>query len=139
MSKFVQVDFSTRHAGVERVENAFSYLKSRPWGRDGARLQAGVLVSAVVAALLVIANQLIETITDGHLFAAWIGLWAVGFAAMALLARPAGKLIHKARSFLKARKQLRVEAAQDNRFWQAALDDARLTADIRAATGRAGG
>ena len=139
MSKFVQVDFSTRHAGVERVENAVSYLKSRPWGRNGARLQAGVLVAAVVAALLVVSNQLIETITDGHLFAAWIGLWAVGFAAMALLARPASQFVAKLRSAKRERQAARRAADQDAHYWQAALDDERLMADIRGAMGRVGG
>lgn len=139
MSKFVQVDFSTQHAGVERLENAVSYLKSRPWGRDGARLQAGVLVTAVLAALLVAANQLIETITDGHLFAAWIGLWAVGFAAMALLAQPLSKMGAKLRSAWRNRSQARLAATQDDRYWQAALHDERLMADIRGAMSRVGG
>jgi hypothetical protein len=139
MSKFVQVDFSTHHQGVERVENAVSYLKSRPWGRNGARLQAGVLVAAVVAALLVVSNQLIETITDGHLFAAWIGLWAVGFAAMALLARPASQFVAKLRNARREQQAARLAAAQDAYYWQAALDDERLMADIRSAMGRVGG
>ena len=139
MSKFVQVDFSTHHEGVERVENAVSYLKSRPWGRNGARLQAGVLVAAVVAALLVVSNQLIETITDGHLFAAWIGLWAVGFAAMALLARPASQFVAKLRSAKRERQAARRASAQDAHYWQAALEDERLMADIRGAMGRVGG
>lgn len=139
MSKFIHVDFSSHHAGVERVENAVSYLQSRPWGPDGARLQAGILVTALVAALLVVANQLIETIADGHLFAAWIGLWAVGFAAMALLARPFSQLLAKLRGARQARQEARRAAAQDQRFWQSALNDDRLMADIRGAMGRVGG
>jgi hypothetical protein len=139
MSKFVQVDFSTQHAGVQRIENAVSYLKSRPWGRDGARLQAGILVMAVVSALLVVSNHLIDTITDGHLLAAWIGLWAVGFAAMALLARPVSLLASGLRRAWVARQQARRAAAQDARFLEAAQHDERLMADIRAAMGRVGG
>ncbi len=139
MSKFVQVDFSTQHAGVARIENALVYLKSRPWGRDGARLQAGILVMAVVAALLVVSNHLIDTITDGHLLAAWIGLWAVGFAALALLARPLSRASAGLRQAWIARKQARRAAAQDARYWDAAQQDERLMADIRAAMGRVGG
>ncbi len=139
MSKFVHLDLPTRHAGVERVENAVAYLKSQRPRLSGARVQASVLVAAIVAALLVAANQFIETVTDGHLFAAWIGLWAVGFAAMALLAAPASRLVANLHQRMAQRRQERLAAEQDRKYWQAALDDARLMSDIRAAMGNVGG
>lgn len=46
---------------------------------------AALLLVGAVAALLVLADRLIDTWTDGHLFLAWVGLWLVIFAATALL------------------------------------------------------
>ena len=43
----------------------------------------------MVSALLVVANQVIDTWTEGHLLAAWMVLWLVAFAALALLTAPA--------------------------------------------------
>jgi hypothetical protein len=137
MSKFVHLDLPQSHAGAQRIENAIAYVgKHRP-RLSVARLQASLLVAAIVAALLLAANQLIETVTEGHLFAAWIGLWAVGFAAMALFAQPASRLAAKVQQHLAARREARRAADSDRRFWQAALDDARVMADIRAAMLRA--
>jgi peptidoglycan/LPS O-acetylase OafA/YrhL len=87
----------------------------------------------------VVANQLIETVTEGHLFAAWIGLWAVGFALMALLAAPASRFVADLRRRLAKRRAARLAEEQDRRYWQAAIDDPRLMADIRAAMGNVGG
>jgi hypothetical protein len=46
---------------------------------------AVLLLAGAVAALLVLADRLIDTWTDGHLFLAWVGVWLVIFAATALL------------------------------------------------------
>lgn len=133
MSKFIHIDQSISHPGVERIENAASFLKTRALRFNGSRALAAMLVTAIVAAILVVANQLIETITDGHLFAAWIGLWAIGFAAMALLLDPvfAGvAALRKAWGLWRAERRL---AAQDEKMWDLALRDARVMADIQAA------
>lgn len=133
MSKFVHIDVPTSHLGVERVENAVSFFKSRSVRFNGSRALAGMLVAALVAAVLVVANQVIETITDGHLFAAWIGLWALGFAAMALLLDPVFALTSGLRSAWRNWRAARRLAAQDEKLWDLALSDARVMADIRAA------
>ena len=133
MSKFIHIDQSTSHPGVERLENAAKFFKSHTFRLDDSRALAAMLVTAVVAALLVVANQVIETITDGHLFAAWIGLWAIGFAVMALLSQPAfaaTKALGKVWSNWRAARRL---AAQDEKMWELAQRDARVMADIRAA------
>lgn len=44
-----------------------------------------MLLALAVAALVVLADQRIDTWTDGHLFLGWMGLWVVIFAATALL------------------------------------------------------
>jgi hypothetical protein len=139
MNQFVHLEISHRHAGVERVENAVSYLKAHQPRLSAARLQASLLVTAIVAALLVAANQFIETVSDGHLFAAWLGLWAVGFALMALFAQPAAAWAARWRAGRAAARQARWAAEQDRKFWQAAQHDERVMADLRAAMARVGG
>ena len=37
---------------------------------------------------MVVANQVIDTWSEGHLLAAWMVLWVVAFAALALLTLP---------------------------------------------------
>jgi hypothetical protein len=133
MSKFVHTDFSTTHPGVERFESALTYLKTHRLSFNGSRALAVMLTTALVATLLVVANQVIDTITDGHLFAAWIGLWAVGFAAMALLLDPLLALTATLREAWGDWREARRLAAQDEKLWELALQDARVMADIRSA------
>jgi len=52
---------------------------------ENARGLAALLLAASVAALAVVADQLIETWLDNHLFLAWVALWAVVFAGSLLL------------------------------------------------------
>ncbi|MEN9473892.1 MAG: hypothetical protein RIS48_612 [Pseudomonadota bacterium] len=52
---------------------------------ENARGLAALLLAASVAALAVVADQLIETWLDDHLFLAWVALWAVVFAGSLLL------------------------------------------------------
>jgi hypothetical protein len=133
MSKFVHLDLPSSHRGVDRLENVASFVKSRRFRVDSSRALAAMLVTALVAAILVVGNQLIDTITDGHLFAAWIGLWALGFAAMALLLDPMYAVtaaLRKAWADWRAARRL---AAQDEMLWELAQRDPRVMADIRAA------
>lgn len=62
--------------------------RSRPAsGRRAVRFHGllAMLLALSVVVLLVLADRLIDTWTDGHLFLAWVGLWLVVFAATALL------------------------------------------------------
>jgi hypothetical protein len=89
-----------------------------------------MLLAAVVSSLLVVANQVVDTWTEGHLLAAWIILWVVAFAALALLAAPARRAAAAFRTAYLAWNERRIQEAQDQQYWQAALNDARLMADI---------
>jgi len=53
---------------------------------DGSRGLAAMLLAAVVAALVVLADQMISSWADGHLFLGWVALWVVVFAGLALFA-----------------------------------------------------
>ena len=130
MSRFIQVEYPSTHAGVARVEAAVNNLRETARSFDGARGAATLLLAAAVSALLVVANELVETWTEGHLFAAWVALWVIGFAGLALFAAPARALGGQLRSGLKAWAAARKQAAEDQQLWNLALQDARVMADL---------
>ena len=136
MSSFVHNHYSATHAGVDRAENAINTLVDTARSFDGARGMAALLLAAVVSALLVVANQVIDTWSEGHLLAAWIGLWTVGFAALALLAAPARRAALSLRGSLQSWNAERRQAAEDHKLWSLALNDARVMADISRAMSR---
>ena len=130
MTSYAHVNYPTEHPGVVRAENAIAALQNIAAGFDGARGAASLMLAAVVAALLVVANQVIDTWGEGHLLAAWMLLWAVAFAAIALLAAPARRASVMLRTSYKAWVESRRQAAEDQRTWSVALQDARVMADL---------
>jgi hypothetical protein len=131
MTSFAHVQYPTEHPGVVRLERAGNTLKSL-FG-DATRSGASLLLAAMVAALVVVANQIIDTWSEGHLLAAWIVMWMVAFAALALLATPAKRAAISLRPGLKRWAAARRQAAQDRELWQLALTDARVMADLNCA------
>ena len=130
MSRFVHVDYPTTHAGVARFERGLKAIAATVRSFDGARGTATLMLAAFVSALLVIANEVVTTWTEGHLMAAWIALWAVGFAALALFAAPARQLGLSLRHGLKAWSARRKQEAADQKLWAIAQTDARVMADL---------
>jgi hypothetical protein len=130
MTAFAHVDHPTEHPGVARAERIAESLKLAVSRFDGARAGASMLLAAIVAALLVVANQVIDTWTEGHLLAAWIVMWAIAFASLALLATPAKRAAAGLRSGLKRWAAARKQAEEDRKLWDVALTDARVMADI---------
>src|SRR4051812_40589354 len=130
MTSFVHVDRPAQHPGVARAERVFSAVGDLVANFDGARATATLLLAAIVSALLVVANQVVDTWTEGHLLAAWIVMWTVAFAAIALLATPAKRAAVGLRAGFMAWSEARRQAAQDEQLWNVALTDARVMADI---------
>jgi hypothetical protein len=130
MTTFVQANYPTVHQGVVRAERAAESLQAFASGFDGARGAATLLLAAVVAALLVVANQLVDTWTEGHLLAAWVVMWTIAFAALALLATPARRATRGVRGWLRDAAAARREAKADRQLWTIAVTDARVMADI---------
>ncbi len=138
MASFVHLDYPSEHPGVVRAERLARLVKSLARGFDSARVSASFLLAAVVAALLVAANEVVETWTDGHLLAAWIVMWTVAFASLALLAAPARKVTLGLGEVFKRLIAHRKQVAEDEKLWLVALTDARVMADIsRAMSARA--
>ncbi|HSI52730.1 MAG: hypothetical protein ACAH21_09365 [Ramlibacter sp.] len=130
MTSFAHVDHPTEHPGVMRAERLAEAVAKAARNFDGARAGASMLLAAIVAALMVVANQVIDTWTEGHLLAAWIVMWAVAFAALALLASPARRAVASLRAGTRQWAAARKQAAQDEKLWAIALTDARVMADI---------
>jgi len=135
MTSFVHVTFPKQHPGVNRAERVIGMLRSfRGRARHGS-----LLLAAVVSALLVVVDQVIDTWSEGHLLAAWIVMWAVAFGAMALLAAPAREAARHLTTGFARWNAARIRAADDRRLWELAQTDARVMADLRCAITRSGG
>ncbi|MFN3377043.1 MAG: hypothetical protein ACK40S_10890 [Burkholderiaceae bacterium] len=138
MTSFVHIDYPTQHPGVVRAENAAAALKDAAHSFEGARGTATLLLAAVVSALLVVANQVIDTWSEGHLLAAWMVLWVVAFAALALLATPTRRAGLALRAAWGRWAEARRRAAEDERTWNLATQDYRVMADLILARDRLG-
>ncbi len=130
MTSFVHVAQPTEHPGVARAERAADSIKQAANAMMSPRGAASLLLAAIVSALLVAANQVMDTWTDGHLMVGWIALWTIGFAALALAAGPVRAAVLQTRGKLRQWSAARRAQAQDEALWQVALTDARVMADI---------
>lgn len=133
MTRFVHIESPTEHAGVVRFEAALASARQIHKDFDGARSLAGALLAAMVAALIVVADQLIDTWVDGHLLAAWVALWGIAFAALALLAPTARKLSFQLLDSLNAWSRRLAKKRADARLMEMARQDPRVMAEINAA------
>ena len=103
MTSFVQPNYPTHHEGIERIGEALDSAEVVFHKMTGARSVATFLLAAVVSGLILAANQLIDTWADGHLLAAWIALWTVAFAALALAASPIRRAVVSVKNLTAAR------------------------------------
>ena len=90
----------------------------------------------VVAALVVVADQMMDTWADGHMLAAWVALWAVAFTAVGLFAGATRQLAAKLLSSLDAWSAHLAQRRADDRLWAFAQSDARLMAELQGAISR---
>jgi hypothetical protein len=124
MARFADFEFSTPTP------------QGTPAAGEASKTLAGVLLSAVIASFLVVADQVIENWADGHLLLGWLALWSLVFAGLAFCARPLRRastaLAQSLEKHLKDAAQARLEA----RMWDAARMDPRVMDELRAATKR---
>jgi hypothetical protein len=122
----------------------YAYLDAAPAAQSatstgktaGSRTLAGMLLAAVLSALLVVAGQVIDTWTDGHLLAGWVALWTVAFAALALLAPPLRKMSSVASRLIMASVQAAKERRMEEKMWEYANRDPRIMAELQHAVMR---
>jgi hypothetical protein len=118
---------SPAHKGVDGIQRR----------ADNARGLSAMLLAAVVAAMVVVADRLISTWADGQLLLAWVFLWVVVFAGMALFADTARSLARRAVASLDGWSQALAEARAETRLWEMARMDHRLMSELMAARTRA--
>lgn len=108
-------------------------VPSRKRGLDRSRSLAGMLLAAVVTALMVVADQLIDTWADGHLLAVWVALWTVAFTALALLAPPLRQMADFAAARFTCWSAARAQKRSDNAMLALAQQDHRVMSDLQVA------
>lgn len=136
MTRFVHIDYPTRHPGVERFENVIALVGRMRQGFNSTRGLSSMLLAAMVSALLVVADQVMDTWADGHLMVAWVMMWVIGFAALALLAAPSRALVLRVLNAVKRWLMDTSRARADARMWAIAEQDHRVMADLHAAKTR---
>ena len=100
---------------------------------EGSRTLAGMLLAAVMAALLVAADQVIDTWADGHLLAGWVALWTIAFAALALLAPPLRQVSSYCASAYSRWARASALRRQEEAMWEHARHDPRVMSELQAA------
>lgn len=130
-----EVGFSDTFSAAVSADAGDVASKNRADQADGKGL-ATLLLAAVVAALLVAANEVTTQWTEGRLLAAWIVLWTVAFASLAALLTPIRRLAHRLAGWLGGLAERHRAAEADRQLWALALQDARVMADISVAMSR---
>ena len=105
---------------------------------EASKTLAGVLSACVLAALLVVAEQLIDSWADGHLLLAWVLLWSAVFTVLALLTQPLRRMSTAAALWLLGHMQAAAQARREAALWEHACQDPRVMDELRAAFARAG-
>src|SRR3954454_19142118 len=98
MTSFAHVSYPTEHPGVVRAERVIRGVRALAQATPAS---ASLTLAAIVAALLVVTNQVVDTWSDGHLLAAWIVMWTVAFGALALFAAPIRRVSSDVQLWLK--------------------------------------
>ncbi|MGJ7509169.1 hypothetical protein [Variovorax sp. GT1P44] len=132
MTSFVHVDTPETHPGVVRAEAVIERIRGARRGFDGARGLAALLLGAIVASLLVVADRLMATSEEGGLLVAWVVLWGVAFVAIALFAGTARSLATRAIASARESARRRAAARADEQFMAYARHDPRILRDLQA-------
>jgi len=133
VSSYMSVD----DAGSGPATNAVAVSRQMRRRFDGTRGLAALMLGAVVAALVVVADQVVDTWVDGHLMAMWVILWAVAFGAAGVFAGSARRAAAGVIAAADAWSARMARQRADARLWAAAQHDPRVMADIMAAQTRA--
>ena len=133
MTSFINVKYSAQHHGADRVESAIDAALQARQDFSGMRGLSTLLLSAMVAAIMLVAYQVMDSVAEGHLLLMWIALWAVAFAALVLFAGVARKMAAAVKTSLDAWSFRLAEARADQRLWAMAKEDPRVMTDLQAA------
>lgn len=136
MTRFVNIEYAKDHPGVARLESAIESAQHIGRGFSDKRGVATLLLSAMAAAVMVVAYEVMDSVAEGHLLVMWIALWAAAFVTLAAFAGTASQLATRLKAGLDDWSRALAEARADERLWAAAKTDARVMADLQAAASR---
>ena len=136
MTRFVNIEYAKDHPGVVRLASAIESAQHIGRGFSGKRGVATLLLSAMAAAVMVVADEVMTTVAEGHLLVMWVALWAAAFVSLAVFAIPARSLVTRLKVGLDDWSRALAEARADERLWAAAKTDARVMSDLQAAASR---
>ena len=136
MTSFVTIDYPKDHPGVTRVESAIESVQHIGSSLSGKRGLATLLLSAMAAAVMVVAYEVMDTVAEGHLLVMWIALWTAAFVSLAVFAGTARNLATRMKVSLDGWSRAMASARADDRLWAAAQTDPRVMADLQAAASR---
>ena len=97
---------------------------------------AGLLSASVFAALLAVADQVIDSWADGHMLLAWVMLWLSIFGGLALLTRPMRRASTASALWLQIRVAALMQSRREAALWELAMHDPRMLQELRAAKAR---
>lgn len=103
---------------------------------EPSRTLAGLMLAGVMAAMLVVADQVIDNWTDGHLLLGWVALWSVVFAGLAFFARPLRKITMALAASLDRQMKVAAQIRREEQMWEFANRDPRVMEELRAAVAR---
>lgn len=137
MTRFILPTFPSEHLGVARLEAAAEGVLCLRRQLSGGRGLATVLLSAMVAAVAVAADQVMDSVAEGHLLVIWTGAWLAVFAALALLAGVAQQMAGAIEARLRAGSARVARTRAEQQLWGVAQADPRVMADLEVARARA--
>jgi hypothetical protein len=108
-----------------------------PAASTSTKTLATWMLAAGVAALVVLADHLIDDWAETHVLAAWLALWAVAVVAIAALRGVSRLLAHKLMVGLDGWSAHVARRRADERLWAMAKTDTRLMQDLQTAMDRA--
>ncbi len=97
---------------------------------------ATLMLAAGVAALVVMADQMIDSWAESHMLAAWLALWAVAAVAIGVLRGVTRALAQNLMAGLDAWSAHVARRRADERLWAMAQTDTRLMTDLQTAMDR---
>ena len=104
--------------------------------RSSTKTLAAWMLAAGVAALVVMADHLIDDWADTHVLAAWLALWAVAVVAIAALRGVSRLLAQNLMTGLDGWSGHVARRRADERLWAMAQNDSRLMQDLQMALDR---
>jgi hypothetical protein len=104
---------------------------------SSSKTLATVMLAAGVSAMVVIADQLIDSWAESHIVAAWLALWLVAIVAIVLLRGVTRSLAQNLITGLDAWSAHVARRRADDRLWVMAQSDPRLMGELQQAMDRA--